>query len=246
MKAVLVLMLAIVAVSANTGTVFEFSVKDALSRKISLSQYQDKKALLIVNTASKCGFTRQYEGLEQMREKYASRGFEILGFPANDFKQEPGSDEDIQKFVRDQYHVKFPVFKKIKLNGGGAHPLFRFLKEKTPGTPKKVGWNPEAKGNDVDWNFNKFLVINGVPVKRYGTEDEPGAIEADIKKFMDMTGTGASDKTSNTANEVVVVNCETTKGPLKIVVNPSWAPLGARRFLELVDDGFFNDHPLYR
>jgi glutathione peroxidase len=235
------------AVHAYASTAYDFTVKDALSHDISLKQFESKKALLIVNTASQCGFTTQYAGLEKLHQTYESKGLQILGFPTNDFNQEPGSDSEIQKFVKDQYQVNFPVMHKLHVNGEGAHPLFKFLKENAHGAVPKASWNPGTKEKDIQWNFSKFLVVNGMVVKRYSFDVEPSAIETDIAKFLQLTGSGGGGSGGGGGGAgITVVNCETTKGPLKIVVNSAWSPIGAKRFLDMVDDGFFNDHPLYR
>lgn len=127
-----------------------------------LSAYKGK-ALLIVNTASKCGFTPQYEGLESLYEKYRDRGFEVLGFPANNFMgQEPGSDAEIKTFCSTKYKTTFPLFSKISVKGKGIHPLYAFLTH-----------DSGFKG-DISWNFNKFLVApDGHVVARFGSNTEP-------------------------------------------------------------------------
>jgi len=132
--------------------------------------------LLIVNTASKCGFTPQYKGLQNLYEKYRDRGFEVLGFPCDQFKhQEPGSDEEIKSFCEINYGVTFPLFRKIEVNGEGAHPLFAYLKSQGP------GFLTEA----IKWNFTKFLVDRqGRVVKRYAPQTEPESLEKDIEKSL--------------------------------------------------------------
>jgi glutathione peroxidase len=125
---------------------YDFSVKTIDGRDVSLSQYKGK-ALLVVNTASQCGFTPQYKGLEELYQAYKGRGFEILAFPSNDFgAQEPGSDGEIKQFCELKYKTTFPLFSKIPVKGEGAHPLYRYL----TGLPDN--------GGEVTWNFNKFLV----------------------------------------------------------------------------------------
>jgi len=127
-------------------SVHDFQVKTIDGKEVSLSQYKGK-ALLIVNTASECGYTPQYEGLEQLYQAYKAKGFEVLAFPSNDFGgQEPGTEQQIKKFCELKYHTTFPLFAKVVVKGPGAHPLYLHLQ----GLPKN--------GGEVDWNFNKFLV----------------------------------------------------------------------------------------
>ena len=132
------------------------------------------KVLLIVNVASRCGLTPQYTGLEALQRKYAARGFEVLGFPCNQFAgQEPGSAEEIRSFCSTKYDISFPLFAKVDVNGDGAHPLWKHLKEEKPGL-----LGIEA----IKWNFTKFLVDReGRVIKRYAPTDEPSAIERDIE-----------------------------------------------------------------
>jgi glutathione peroxidase len=133
--------------------------------------------LLIVNVASKCGFTPQYEGLEALYRKYHERGLEVLGFPCDQFgHQEPGSEAEIKKFCTLSYRVSFPMFGKVKVNGPDAHPLYEYLKKSLPGI---LGL--EA----IKWNFTKFLVDGGgVPVKRYAPADRPESIGPDIEPML--------------------------------------------------------------
>jgi glutathione peroxidase len=132
------------------------------------------KVLLIVNVASRCGLTPQYTGLEALRRKYAARGFEVLGFPCNQFgAQEPGSAEEIRDFCSTRYDVTFPMFAKVDVNGGDAHPLWQHLKEQKPGL-----LGIEA----IKWNFSKFLVDrDGRVIERYAPTAEPSTIERDIE-----------------------------------------------------------------
>ena len=133
----------------------------------------DGKALLIVNVASKCGFTPQYAGLEELHKRFRKRGFEVLGFPCDQFgHQEPGDEQEIKNFCSLTYDVSFPMFAKIAVNGDGAHPLYQFLKK-------------EAKGllgsEAIKWNFTKFLVDkDGKVVGRYAPTDKPESIEKDV------------------------------------------------------------------
>lgn len=153
-------------------TVYEFSVKDRKGKEVSLKEYANE-VLLIVNTATKCGFTPQYEELEKLYEKYHSQGFEVLDFPCNQFGQQaPGTDESIHEFCKLNYGTEFPRFKKLKVNGDDADPLYKFLKEQksfagfdashplTPVLDKLLSEsNPAYKENaDIKWNFTKFLI----------------------------------------------------------------------------------------
>ncbi len=130
------------------------------------------KALLIANTASKCGFTPQYRGLEELHAKYRDRGLVVLGFPCDQFAhQEPGTDAEIAAFCRRNFGVTFPLAAKVDVNGAGTHPVFEFLKSRAPG----------AVGNAIKWNFTKFLVgRDGKTVTRYAPATEPAELEADI------------------------------------------------------------------
>jgi glutathione peroxidase len=154
-------------------TAYEFSALtiDGIDRP--LSQYRGHP-LLIVNVASKCGFTPQYAGLEALYEKYHARGLEVLGFPCDQFgHQEPGGEAEIKQFCSLTYGVSFPMFAKIKVNGSDAHPLYEYLKETLPGI---LGL--EA----IKWNFTKFLVDkDGVPIKRYAPADKPESMESDVE-----------------------------------------------------------------
>jgi glutathione peroxidase len=142
-------MLTVTLVSILSGapmSIYDFQVKRIDGSDVSLSEYKGK-ALLIVNTASECGYTPQYEGLETLYQQYKSRGFEVLAFPSNDFGgQEPGSNADIKRFCETKYKITFPLFAKISVKGPDAHPLYRYLT------------SLEENGGEVKWNFNKFLV----------------------------------------------------------------------------------------
>jgi glutathione peroxidase len=157
-------------------TIYEFSAKTIQGKEQSLAEYKGK-VVLIVNTASKCGFTPQYTGLEALYEKYKDQGFVILGFPCNQFgAQEPGSETEIEQFCQVNYGVKFPMFGKIDVNGSNAHPLYKFLTSEKPGI-----LGTEA----IKWNFTKFLVDkNGNPVKRYAPNIKPEDIADDIEKLL--------------------------------------------------------------
>ncbi len=157
-------------------TVTEMSVKAADGTPTDLSAYAGK-VLLIVNTASKCGFTPQYEGLEALHRELGPRGFEVLGFPCNQFgAQEPGDAAEIANFCSLTYDVTFPLFAKIDVNGGNAEPLFEKLKEEAPGL---------MGSRSIKWNFTKFLVDrDGKTVKRYAPTTKPEEIKADIEALL--------------------------------------------------------------
>lgn len=140
-------------------------------------QERQGEVLLIVNTASKCGFTPQYKGLEALYQKYKDRGFTVLGFPCNQFgHQEPGSDEEIQQFCELNYGVSFPVFAKLDVNGANAHPLFAHLKKAAPGILGTEG---------IKWNFTKFLVNReGQVVDRFAPKDKPEELESKIEQLL--------------------------------------------------------------
>lgn len=156
--------------------IYEFKAVLANKKEISLEEYQGK-VVLVVNTASKCGFTPQYDGLEKIYQKYKDKGLVILAFPCNQFGfQEPNNEEQIQEFCKVNFGVTFPIFAKIDVNGSGTHPLFVFLKENLPGL---MGFEL------IKWNFTKFLIDrNGVPVKRYAPNTEPKDLETDIEKLL--------------------------------------------------------------
>ncbi len=141
-----------------------------------LSHYKGK-ALLIVNTASKCGFTPQYEGLQALYAKYAKDGLAVLGFPCNQFgNQEPGNNVDIQNFCSTKFDVEFPLFAKVDVNGSGAHPLYKHLKAEAPGL---------LGTGRVKWNFTKFLVArNGAVLERFAPKTKPQEIEKAIEKAL--------------------------------------------------------------
>ncbi len=153
--------------------VYDFEVERLNGDPLKLSEYRGK-VLLIVNTASRCGFTPQYAGLEKLYAKYKRRGLEVLGFPCNQFgNQEPGGADEIAEFCSVNYGVTFPMFEKIDVNGRNAHPLFRHLKREAPGV---LGSEP------IKWNFTKFLVDrDGRVVERYGSTTKPERLEADVE-----------------------------------------------------------------
>tara|TARA_B100000131_G_scaffold35410_1_gene32428 strand:+ start:880 stop:1371 length:492 start_codon:yes stop_codon:yes gene_type:complete len=159
-----------------SDSIFNFSCKDVNGDEKNLSELQGK-VTLVVNTASQCGFTPQYKGLEDLYQKYKDKGLEILGFPCNQFgNQEPGSNDEIEEFCTLNYGVTFSMFSKVDVNGDSADPLFKFL------TSNKKGLLGSSK---VKWNFTKFLVDkNGKPVKRFAPTTTPEQISKDIEKLI--------------------------------------------------------------
>ncbi|MCG2585381.1 glutathione peroxidase [Massilia sp. TS11] len=155
---------------------FDFSANSLQGNKVDLAQYKGK-VLLIVNTASACGFTPQYKGLEQVYQQFQAKGVVVLGFPCNQFGgQEPGSAEEIGAFCEKNYGVSFPLFDKIDVNGSQAHPLFAFLKKEAPGL-----MGTEA----IKWNFTKFLVRkDGSVYKRYAPQTSPEEMIGDIEALL--------------------------------------------------------------
>lgn len=155
--------------------IFGLSARTNKGELINFADYKGK-VLLIVNTASKCGFTPQYTGLEALHKKYADRGLVVLGFPCDQFAhQEPGSADEIASFCSLTYGVTFQLMEKIEVNGPGTHPVFSFLRKKAPG----------VIGDAIKWNFTKFLVArDGTTVIRYAPTTEPVAMEADIEKAL--------------------------------------------------------------
>ncbi|OIP81740.1 MAG: glutathione peroxidase [Porphyromonadaceae bacterium CG2_30_38_12] len=161
--------------TAQTKNFYDFKLKSLDGKAVSLKDYAGK-VVLVVNTASKCGLTPQYEGLETLYKTYAAKNFVILGFPCNQFMgQEPGTAEEIQKFCSGKYNITFPLFEKIEVNGKKTHPLYVFLKQQAP---------LEGK-NDIRWNFEKFLIDrNGKVVKRYAPTIKPKELTTDIEKLL--------------------------------------------------------------
>ena len=155
------------------ASIYDFSARSIEGNDRPLADYKGK-ALLIVNVASECGYTPQYAGLEALYRKYKDRGFEVLGFPCNQFgAQEPRDEEQIKSFCETRFDVSFPLFAKIDVNGPGTHPLYEFLKTAEPGL-----LGTEA----IKWNFTKFLVAkDGSVRKRYAPQTKPEAIAADIE-----------------------------------------------------------------
>ena len=156
--------------------IYEYSVRDKDDSEIKMGDYRGK-TLLIVNTASKCGFTPQYDGLNELQKKYADQGFSVLAFPCNQFgKQEPGSNSEIQDFCSLNFDVSFPVLAKIDVNGENEEPLFGHLKSEKPGIMGSKG---------IKWNFTKFLVDkNGEVLKRFSSKTTPSEIEKEIESIL--------------------------------------------------------------
>lgn len=156
--------------------VYDFTVRDIQGNEKSMADYKGN-VLLIVNTASKCGFTPQFEGLQGLHQDLGDKGFEVLGFPCNQFmNQDPGNDDAISQFCSLNYGVDFPMFSKIEVNGPDAHPLYQFLKKQAKGL---------MGSEKVKWNFTKFLVNReGNVVKRYPPTAKPESIRADIEKLL--------------------------------------------------------------
>ncbi len=158
------------------ATIYDFEIQGISGESVDFSSYKEK-VLLIVNTASKCGFTPQYKGLESLYKAYKDKGFEVLGFPCNQFgKQEPGSGGEISEFCELNFGVSFPLFEKLEVNGDNTHPLFKYLKQKAPGV-----FGTEA----IKWNFTKFLVNrHGEVVKRFAPKDKPEAIASEVEALL--------------------------------------------------------------
>jgi glutathione peroxidase len=157
------------------STLGEFSAPRLGGKSEPLSDFSGK-VVLVVNVASQCGNTPQYEGLEQLYKTYRDKGLVVMGFPCNQFAgQEPGTDAEIASFCTLNFGVDFPMFGKVEVNGGGADPLFKWLKAATPGSDNR----------DIEWNFAKFLIgRDGKPVKRFGDKFMPGDIAPDIEKLL--------------------------------------------------------------
>ena len=156
-------------------SIYDFQVKDAQGAESDLSEYKGK-VLLIVNTATGCGFTPQYDGLQDLYEKYQEQGLEILDFPCNQFgNQAPGTEEEIVDFCQSRYGITFKQFAKIEVNGDNAHPLYKWLKEQKGG----------VMGSNIKWNFTKFLVDReGNVVDRFGSATTPEKIDAKVKELL--------------------------------------------------------------
>lgn len=177
-KIILTILLTFSSINAkeNKMSIYDFNVKTIDGQEISMSKYKGK-VLLIVNVASRCGFTSQYEGLEKLFEKYKNEDFMVLGFPSNQFaNQEPQSNEEIKEFCSLTYDVKFDMFAKIDVNGENETPLYKFLKSSQKGI---------LGTQDIKWNFTKFLVDKeGNVVDRFASTTTPESIEKDILKLL--------------------------------------------------------------
>jgi glutathione peroxidase len=154
---------------------YDFKAKTLGGKEISMEEYKGK-TVLVVNTASKCGLTPQFEGLEALYRKYSDKGLVILGFPCNQFaNQEPGDEKSIAEGCLLNYGVTFPMFSKIDVNGSDAHPLYKYLKSELPG----------FLSSRIKWNFTKFLIDSeGRPVKRFSSSTEPGKIDIYLQKIL--------------------------------------------------------------
>ena len=176
-KIFLALLMIIVSVMGDENMdIYKIKVKDIDGKEFALEKYKNR-VMLIVNVASKCGYTGQYEGLEKLHEKYTTKGLSVLGFPCNQFlSQEPGTEEEIKNFCMSSFGVEFDMFSKINVNGSETHPLYKFLKKSAGG----------FLTDDIKWNFTKFLVDKeGRVVKRYAPSTKPKEIESDIEKLLE-------------------------------------------------------------
>lgn len=154
---------------------YYFEAIDIDGKKVSMKEYKDK-VVLIVNTASKCGFTPQFEALEKLYQEYKDKDFVVLGFPCNQFgNQDPGTNEEIKGFCQENFNVSFPMFSKIEVNGENAHPIWKWLKEQKSGVIT----------GDIKWNFTKFLIDkDGKVFKRYGSNKKPENLKKDIESLI--------------------------------------------------------------
>jgi glutathione peroxidase len=157
------------------STIHKYTALTSKGKELSFDQFEGK-VLLIVNTASKCGLTPQFEGLEQLNQKYRDRGLVVIGFPCNQFgHQDPGSDEEISGFCQLNYGVTFQMMKKVDVNGKDAAPIFKYLKQQTGG----------FLGSAIKWNFTKFLISrDGKEIKRFAPITKPGKLESDIERML--------------------------------------------------------------
>lgn len=160
----------------SSKSIYDLKAQSINGEDISLSKYKGD-VLLIVNTASKCGFTNQYEGLQKLHEKYKDKGLAILGFPCNQFgSQEPGSDEEVSTFCQKNYGVGFQMFSKVDVNGDEAHPVFKLITDEAPGA---------LNTKSIKWNFTKFLIDRkGAVLKRYAPNVKPEELHYDIEKLL--------------------------------------------------------------
>ena len=181
------------------ATIYDFKALTSKGKEIDFKQFEGK-VLLVVNTASKCGFTPQFAGLEELNKKYKERGLVIIGFPCNQFReQDPGSDSQIEEFCQLNYGVTFQIMKKTDVNGPAAEPVFEYLKEQAP-AEEDVGLKAKAthallkklsksveKDSDILWNFTKFLISkDGRTIKRYAPTTEPKDFEKDIEEMLNQ------------------------------------------------------------
>ncbi|WP_347754671.1 glutathione peroxidase [Agrococcus sp. ProA11] len=159
----------------STTTLGDFTAEALTGGEVSLAEYLGK-VVLVVNTASKCGFTPQYEGLEHLYRELGDEGFVVLGFPSDQFgNQEPGTESDIAEFCERNYGVSFPMFAKVDVNGADAHPVFAWLKNEKKG----------MIGGAIKWNFTKFLIgRDGTPLERYGSAKKPEELRGDIERAL--------------------------------------------------------------
>jgi len=176
----------LVVVALCQDSLYDFSVENSEGEMVPLSTYSSKRVIIVVNVASNCGYTyTNYRGLVELYERYKEHGLEILAFPSNQFgEQEPGSDSEIGYFAHQQ-GATFPVFKKVDVNGPNAIPLFKFLKQK-------------AGQTEIQWNFNKFMVVNGKPVYRYRSAVKPQDMEEDVLHHL----ASVAGETGSTAGEM--------------------------------------------
>ena len=156
-------------------TIYDFKAVTSKGAELDFAQFRGK-VLLIVNTASKCGFTPQFQGLEELNQRYKERGLVVIGFPCNQFAhQDPGTDSEIESFCQLNYGVTFQIMKKIDVNGDGAHPIFKYLKNEAKG----------ILGNAIKWNFTKFLISrDGATIKRYAPTTAPEKLTTDIEALL--------------------------------------------------------------
>lgn len=194
---ILLAIVSFLSCAPGATTIYDFTAESNKGDVVSFADYKGK-VLLIVNTASKCGFTPQYDGLEALYQKYKGKGLVVVGFPCDQFgHQEPGTNDEIEEFCRKNHGVTFPLMAKTDVNGENASPVFNWLKENAPAEQykglkakttaklfKKISTSVE-KDNDIKWNFTKFLVAkDGSTVKRYAPTTKPEDIEKDIKDFL--------------------------------------------------------------
>ncbi|MBR6180382.1 MAG: glutathione peroxidase [Prevotella sp.] len=178
--------------------IFDFKALTSKGKEIDFKEFEGR-VLLIVNTASKCGFTPQFAGLEELNQKYKDKGLVVIGFPCNQFKeQDPGSDSQIEEFCQLNYGVTFQIMKKTDVNGSDAHPIFEYLKAQAPtedykGLKAKAAKalfkaisNSVEKDSDIKWNFTKFLISkDGETIKRYAPTTEPKDFEKDVEAMLE-------------------------------------------------------------